>query len=57
MGDPISAINYGLNFDFSYKIFDLSIFFQGISGRDVYNSYYGLMNGGDYGHFTNYPIL
>ncbi len=55
MGDPIAAINYGLNFDFSYKIFDLTIFFQGISGRDVYNSYYGLMNSEYFGHFTNYP--
>jgi TonB-linked SusC/RagA family outer membrane protein len=55
MGDPIPALHYGLNFDFYYKIFDLSIFFQGISGRDVYNSYYGLMNSEFTAHHSNYP--
>jgi TonB-linked SusC/RagA family outer membrane protein len=54
-GNPIPALEYGLNFDCSYKIFDLSIFFQGVTGRDVYNSYDAHMTSGEWGHFSNYP--
>ncbi|MBA7521608.1 TonB-dependent receptor P26 [subsurface metagenome] len=54
-GNPIPALHYGLNLDFSYKIFDLTIFLQGVSGRDVYNSYNGLMTSEYFGNFTNYP--
>jgi TonB-linked SusC/RagA family outer membrane protein len=54
-GNPIPALQYGLNIDLSYKIFDCTIFFQGVSGRDVYNSYHSLMTSEDFGHFTNYP--
>jgi len=55
MGTPTPYLNYGLIFDFSYKIFDLTLFIQGISKRDVYNSYNELMTAGEWGHFTNYP--
>ena len=54
-GSPIPKIVYGFNIDLAYKVFDLSIFLQGISGRDVYNTYYSLMTTEDFGHFTNYP--
>jgi len=54
-GSPIPNLIYGFNIDLSYKIFDCSIFVQGISGRDVYNTYYSLMTTEDFGHFTNYP--
>jgi TonB-linked SusC/RagA family outer membrane protein len=54
-GNPTPALEYGLNFDCNYKIFDLSIFFQGVMGRDVYNSYDALMTSGEWGHFSNYP--
>jgi len=30
---------YGLNFEFSYKNFDLSFFLQGVQGIDVYNDF------------------
>jgi hypothetical protein len=48
-------MEYGINFDGSYKIFDFSVFFQGVSGRDVYNSYNAQMTSGEWGHFSNYP--
>ncbi len=55
MGSPTAYLTYGLNLDFSYKIFDLSLLFYGVSNRDVYNSYKELMTAGEWGHFTNYP--
>lgn len=54
-GSPIPKAQFGFNLDFNYKIFDLNLFFQGVSGRDIYNSYHSLMTSEDYGHFTNYP--
>jgi hypothetical protein len=54
-GNPIPLIQYGLNIDLSYKSFDCTIFLQGVSGRDIYNSYNALMTSEDFGHFTNYP--
>ncbi|MCB8995663.1 MAG: TonB-dependent receptor [Bacteroidales bacterium] len=39
IGDPNPDFEYGLNASFSYKNFDLNIFFQGIYGADVYNEY------------------
>jgi TonB-linked SusC/RagA family outer membrane protein len=54
-GSPVPALQYGLNVDLMYKIFDCAIFIQGVSGRDVYNSYNALMTSEDFGHFTNYP--
>src|SRR5690606_22560046 len=33
---------YGLNIDLSYKIFDLSCFFQGIQGRKMYVASWGI---------------
>jgi TonB-linked SusC/RagA family outer membrane protein len=54
-GNPTPMIEYGLNFDLSYKIFFMSVFFQGITGRDVYNSYHAEMTSGEWGHFSNYP--
>lgn len=54
-GNPIPDLQYGLNFYFSYKIIDLSIFFQGVSNRDVYNSYNGGMTSEWTGRYSNYP--
>ncbi|KYK23521.1 hypothetical protein AYK24_07450 [Thermoplasmatales archaeon SG8-52-4] len=54
-GNPTPDLEYGLNFDCSYKIVDLSIFFQGVAGRDIYNSYHAEMTSGEWGHFSNYP--
>jgi hypothetical protein len=39
LGDPNPKFEYGLNFNVSYKGFDLSVFFQGVSGSQVYNEY------------------
>jgi len=39
IGDPNPDFEYGLNASFSYKNFDLNIFFQGIYGADVYNEF------------------
>jgi len=54
-GNPTPFLEYGINFDGSYKIFDFTVFFQGVSGRDVYNSYHAQMTSGEWGHFSNYP--
>ncbi|WP_028897265.1 TonB-dependent receptor [Prevotella sp. HUN102] len=36
--NPVPNFNWGLNFEFTYKNFDLAMFFQGVSGVDVYNN-------------------
>lgn len=54
-GNPIPKLEYGLNINMAYKIFDLTVFIQGVTGRDVYNTYYAQMVGGEWGHFSNYP--
>jgi hypothetical protein len=36
-GNP--DFTYGLNFNLSYKNFDMALFFQGVQGIQVYNSY------------------
>ena len=37
IGSPNPDFTYGLNIDLGYKNFDLSAFFQGVQGVDVYN--------------------
>ena len=37
IGSPHPDFTYGLNFNGSYKGFDMSLFFQGSQGNDVYN--------------------
>ena len=54
-GNPIPTLEYGLNIYLAYKIFDMTIFLQGVTGRDVYNTYYAQMTTGEWGHFSNYP--
>jgi TonB-dependent starch-binding outer membrane protein SusC len=54
MGNTIPTFAYGLNFNSSYKNFDLSLFFQGSGGNMVYNgSYNSLMIGGLLNHHTD----
>ena len=36
--NPVPAFSYGLNIGLTYKQFDLSMFWQGVSGVDVYNN-------------------
>ncbi|GAC1309536.1 MAG: TonB-dependent receptor [Mucilaginibacter sp.] len=38
LGDPNPKYNYGLNTNFSYMNFDLTLDFQGVTGVSVYNS-------------------
>lgn len=58
LGDRNPDYEVGLNSTFSYKGFDLNIFFQGIIGVDVYNEYKHLTDfssiwpGGNYGART-----
>jgi len=54
-GNPIPMLEFGLNLNMEYKIFDLIVFIHGVSGRDVYNTYYAEMTSGEWGHFSNYP--
>ncbi|MEM9674441.1 MAG: TonB-dependent receptor [Bacteroidota bacterium] len=37
IGSPIPDFEYGLNLSGSYKGFDLSLFFQGVSGNEIWN--------------------
>lgn len=36
--DPVPMFSYGVNIGLSYKNFDLSMFWQGVCGQDVYNN-------------------
>ncbi len=36
MGSPIPTLTYGVTFNFAYKGFDLSMFFQGVYGNKIY---------------------
>ncbi|SCY92866.1 SusC/RagA family TonB-linked outer membrane protein [Flavobacterium caeni] len=38
LGNPNPKFSYSLNNSFSYKNFDLSIYFQGVYGNDIYNA-------------------
>ena len=37
IGDPTPDFTYGINADFEYKGFDVSLFLQGVQGNDIYN--------------------
>jgi TonB-linked SusC/RagA family outer membrane protein len=39
IGDPNPDLFYGVNIDLSYKGFDLSMFFQGVTGNDLFNGF------------------
>ncbi|MBD0777532.1 TonB-dependent receptor [Maribacter sp. ANRC-HE7] len=38
IGSPLPDFVYALNLDMNYKQFDLSLFFQGVSGNDIFNA-------------------
>ena len=38
IGNPIPKLTYGINLDLFYRDFDLSLFFQGVSGNDIFNA-------------------
>ncbi len=37
IGNPTPDFTYGINADFEYKGFDVSLFIQGVEGNDIYN--------------------
>lgn len=37
IGNPIPDFDYGLNLSMTYKDFDLTMFFQGVYGNDIFN--------------------
>ena len=37
LGNPIPDFTYGLNINMEYKDFDLTVFFQGVQGNDIFN--------------------
>ena len=37
LGSPIPDFTYGLNINMEYKDFDLTLFFQGVQGNDIFN--------------------
>jgi len=38
IGNPIPDFSYGLNISMNYKGFDLTMFFQGVTGNDIFNA-------------------
>ncbi len=38
IGNPIPDVTFGLNIDLTYRNFDLSMFFNGVSGNDIFNT-------------------
>lgn len=38
IGNPIPKLSYGINLDVFYRDFDLSLFFQGVAGNDIFNA-------------------
>lgn len=38
LGNSIPKLSYGVNLDFFYKDFDLSMFFNGVSGNKIFNA-------------------
>lgn len=38
LGNPIPDFSYGINFLVNYKKFDLTLFFQGVSGNEIFNA-------------------
>jgi len=47
IGNPNPKYTYGVNTNWSYKQFDLTVDFQGVGGVDVYNANYGLRYGSE----------
>jgi TonB-linked SusC/RagA family outer membrane protein len=47
IGSPFPNLFYGFNADFNYAGFDLSFFFQGIQGGDIYNLLWAGINDGE----------
>jgi len=52
LGVAIPKLTYGLNLSIDYKGFDLSVFFQGIAGNKVYNSFYQAMSSLSEGNYS-----
>jgi len=48
----VYPMHYGISFNATYKSFDFTIFFQGVTKWDVYNSWYEQLITND---FSNYP--
>ncbi len=40
IGKPVPDFTYGLSLNLAYKFIDLSVFFNGVQGFDVYNEYW-----------------
>ena len=45
LGSPMPKYTYGLSSNVYYKNFDLSLFFQGFQGNEIYNNLYRVMMG------------
>lgn len=63
IGNPNPDFYYGFNINMEYKGFDLSMFFQGVAGNEIYDvtryyrysnvSYNGVWEGGNYLSYSN----
>ena len=51
-GSPLPDFQFGLNLEGSYKNFDLTLFFQGVFGRDAYNTQYADLNNSTIANYT-----
>lgn len=53
LGSSFPTITYGFNASVEYKNFDLSLFFQGVTGNMIYNCNRVLLEGGEGARVTN----
>jgi len=53
LGSSFPAFTYGFNASIEYKGFDVSVFFQGVSGNKIYNCNRMLLEGGEGAKVTN----
>jgi TonB-linked SusC/RagA family outer membrane protein len=47
IGNPNPKVTYGINTNWNYKEFDLTVDFQGVAGVDIYNANLGLRYGSE----------
>lgn len=53
LGSSFPTFTYGINASLEYKGFDISLFFQGVTGNMIYNCNRVLLEGGEGGPVTN----
>ncbi|WP_343328418.1 TonB-dependent receptor [Polaribacter staleyi] len=56
IGSPLPDFTYGINVDMTYKQFDMTMFFQGVQGNDIFNATAYLLEGKLDSNLTTYYL-